>query len=122
MGGMPQPLILVASGDLRPAANQLCWPAQKAVEEAVSDRSRKLGHEIRRGHPIRPKKGHGFIDSQRYGIEVFRQIPPDAPLIVVEAVWQYSHHVLPGLLYPQGPILTVANWSGNGPASSACST
>ena len=115
MGGMPQPLILVASGDLRPAANQLCWPAQKAVEEAVSDRFRKLGHEIRRGHPIDPQKGHGFIDSQRYGIEVFRQIPPDAALIVVEAVWQYSHHVLPGLLTHQGPILTIANWSGKWP-------
>lgn len=115
MGVMPQPLILIASGDLRPAANQLCWPAQKSVEEAVCDRVRKFGYEIRRGHPVDSRKGHGFIDSQRYGIEVFREIPPDAPLIVVEAVWQYSHHVLPGLLTHKGPILTVANWSGQWP-------
>ena len=30
-------------------------------------------------------------------MEVFRQIAPTAPLVVVEAVWQYSHHVLHGL-------------------------
>ena len=36
-------------------------------------------------------------------------------LIVAEAVWQYSHHVLPGLLTHRGPILTVANWSGQRP-------
>jgi len=35
--------------------------------------------------------------------------------VVCEAVWQYSHHVLPGLVGHQGPILTVANWSGQWP-------
>jgi hypothetical protein len=112
---MPHPVILIASGDLRPAANQLCWPAQKTVEDAVTDQIRKLGHDVRRGHPIDAKKGHGFIDSQRYGMEVFRQIPSDAAIVVVEAVWQYSHHVLPGLTTHRGPILTVANWSGQWP-------
>jgi L-fucose isomerase-like protein len=34
---------------------------------------------------------------------------------VVEAVWQYSHHVLHGLYTHRGPILTVANWSGEWP-------
>ena len=48
-------------------------------------------------------------------MEVFRQIDPEAPLIVAEAVWQYSHHVLRGLLSHDGPILTVANWSGTWP-------
>ena len=38
-----------------------------------------------------------------------------APLIVAEAVWQYSHHVLAGLTTHRGPILTVANWSGQWP-------
>lgn len=75
----------------------------------------RLGREVRRGHPIDPAKQHGFIDSQRYGMEVFRQIPQDAPLVVVEAVWQYSHHVLHGLYTHKGPILTVANWSGQWP-------
>jgi hypothetical protein len=49
------------------------------------------------------------------GIEVFRTIPPDAPVIVAEAVWQYSHHVLAGLRTHRGPILLVANWSGEFP-------
>jgi hypothetical protein len=46
------------------------------------------------------------------GIDVFKNIPPDAKLIVAEAVWQYSHHVLAALRDHRGPILTVANWSG----------
>jgi len=30
-------------------------------------------------------------------------------------VWQYSHHLLAGLMSHRGPILTVANWSGTWP-------
>src|SRR5579884_3784588 len=115
MDNMPDPVILIASGDLRPAANQNCWPAQQKVEEAVSAAIRREGRDVRRGHPVLPDKQHGFIDSQKYGMEVFRSIPATAPLVVVEAVWQYSHHVLAGLYSHQGPILTVANWSGQGP-------
>ena len=48
-------------------------------------------------------------------MEVFAGIDPKAPLIVAEAVWQYSHHVLHGLISHRGPILTVANWSGTWP-------
>ena len=36
-------------------------------------------------------------------------------MVVAEAVWQYTHHVLPGLLDREGPILTVSNWSGEWP-------
>src|SRR5205085_9501360 len=71
--------------------------------------------ELKRAHPFRPEKSHGFIDSQRYGMDVFQNIPIDAPVIIAEAVWQYSHHVLAGLLHHKGPILTVANWSGQWP-------
>lgn len=46
------------------------------------------------------------------GMDVFAHIHPEARLVVAEAVWQYSHHVLPGLRSHRGPILTVANWSG----------
>lgn len=74
-----------------------------------------LGWTLHRGHPFDTRAGHGFIDSQRRGIEVFRDIPPDAPLVVAEAVWQYSHHVLPGLRTHRGPILIVANWNGTYP-------
>jgi len=112
---MPQPVILIANGDLRLAANQRCWPAQQRAEEAVMAAIRSLGREVERGHPVDPASGHGFIDSQRRGMEVFRRLPPEAPLVVVEAVWQYSHHVLHGLYSHRGPILTVANWSGEWP-------
>jgi hypothetical protein len=49
------------------------------------------------------------------GMAVFESIDRDAPLVVAEAVWQYSHHVLAGLRRHRGPILTVANWSGQWP-------
>src|SRR5439155_9289464 len=59
---------------------------------------------------------HGFIQSQKEGMEVFRAgVDPDAPIIVAEAVWQYSHHVLHGLISHNAPICTVANWSGQWP-------
>jgi L-fucose isomerase-like protein len=93
----------------------MCWPAQKAAEDALMLAIRKLGHNVERAHPFVPEKGHGFIDSQRYGLEIFQKIPATAPVIVVEAVWQYSHHVLGGLIHHHGPILTVANWSGQWP-------
>ncbi|MEW6510974.1 MAG: fucose isomerase [Bacteroidota bacterium] len=109
------PIFLIASGDLRPAANRNCEPAQAAMERQIVDAVTRLGGTVRRAHPFDPLKQHSFIDSQRYGMEVFRSIPPAAPLIVAEAVWQYSHHVLAGLTTHRGPILTVANWSGTWP-------
>ncbi|MGQ9917347.1 MAG: fucose isomerase [Bryobacteraceae bacterium] len=112
---MAETAILIANGDLRLSANQVCWPAQQAVEQKVMEAVRSLGYSIERGHPYDEAKQHGFIDSQKHGMEVFRRIPPTAPLIVVEAVWQYSHHILHGLYTHQGPILTVANWSGQWP-------
>ena len=105
----------VASGDLRLAANVTCWPAQQQLESDLQRALDALGWTVRRAHDVNPAKGHGFIDSQRAGIEVFKQLPPDAPLIVVEGVWQYSHHVLAGLRSHRGPILLVANWSGRYP-------
>jgi hypothetical protein len=112
---MSKTVVMIASGDLRLSANRVCWPAQQRVEEAVSSAIRSFGFEVQRGHSFNPLKQHGFIDSQKFGMEVFRSIPPDAPLVVVEAVWQYSHHVLHGLITHKGPILTIANWSGQWP-------
>jgi hypothetical protein len=93
----------------------MCWPAQERAEEAVMNAIRREGRNVVRGHAFDPEKGHGFIDSQKKGMEVFRDIPPEAPLVVVEAVWEYSHQVLHGLYSHRGPILTVANWSGEWP-------
>jgi hypothetical protein len=106
---------LIASGDLRLAANQTCWAAQKHMEENLGAALKCEGARVKRAHPFDRTKKHGFIDSQKMGMEVFRGIGPGAPLIVAEAVWQYSHHVLAGLTTHRGPILTVANWSGQWP-------
>lgn len=106
---------LVASGDLRESANVKCWPTQKAMEERLAEVVASMGHKIVRAHPFKADKGHGFIASQREGMNIFAKIDPVAPVIVAEAVWQYSHHVLAGLVSHRGPILTVANWAGEWP-------
>ena len=106
---------LVASGDLRPSANEDCWPAQFDMESKLGAAIAALGWTVKRAHPYDADKKHGFIDSQKYGMEVFRGIPADVPLIVAESVWQYTHHVLAGLTTHNGPILTVANWDGQWP-------
>ena len=110
--GPGRDVVLVASGDSRLAANQRCWPAQEALEAAVAAAFSDSGARIVRGHPYDPEKKHGFIDGQARGIELFRKIDRDTPLIVAEAVWEYSSHVLAGLTKHRGPILTLANWSG----------
>jgi len=111
----PKEAILVASGDLRLSANQVCWPAQTEMEAKLSAAFEAEGWKLIRGHAYDPVEKHGFISSQRMGMQVFEKIHPEAPIIVAEAVWQYSHHVLAGLRDHRGPILTVANWSGQWP-------
>lgn len=106
---------LVANGDLRESANTQCWPTQAEMERKLSAVIAEMGHEVHRAHPAKTDKGHGFIASQREGMDVFAGIDPHAPVIVAEAVWQYSHHVLAGLVSHKGPILTVANWAGEWP-------
>jgi hypothetical protein len=111
----PRTAYLVASGDLRESANQAGWPTQAAMEADITAAFAELGWTVVRANGVDPVTGHGFISSQRMGLEVFRSVPPEAPLIVAEAVWQYSHHVLAGLRTHQGPILTVANFVGDWP-------
>ncbi|WP_024875149.1 fucose isomerase [Saccharomonospora piscinae] len=106
---------LVASGDLRESANVAGWPTQVELERVVTDALAAQGWRVVRANDVDPETGHGFISSQRMGLRVFGNIPADAPLIVAEAVWQYSHHVLAGLRTHEGPILTVANFAGAWP-------
>lgn len=106
---------LVANGDLRLSANQKCWPEQQKMEVALTKALKDEGWEVVRAHAYDAAKKHGFVDSQKMGIEVFRDLDPNAPMIVAECVWQYSQHLLPGLFTHRGPILTVANWSGTWP-------
>jgi hypothetical protein len=106
---------LMSNGDLRLSANQKCWAEQAKMEAAISKSLQAEGWKTVRAHAFDKVKKHGFIDSQKMGMEVFRKLDPAAPLIVAECVWQYSHHVLHGLLTHCGPILTIANWSGTWP-------
>jgi hypothetical protein len=106
---------LVSSGDLRLSANQQCWPEQAKMEASLAQVLKTEGWTVVRAHPYDEHKKHGFIDSQRMGLEIFRELDSSAPIIAAEAVWQYSHHLLGGLFTHQGPILTVANWSGTWP-------
>lgn len=106
---------LIANGDLRLSANQKCWPAQLEMETALTKVIEEMGYEVLRAHPYKEDEQHGFIQSQKEGMSVFAEIDPNAPLIIAESVWQYSHHILHGLMTHRGPILTVANWSGTWP-------
>ncbi len=108
-------VLLVASGDLRASANEKCWPEQEKMEQKLGEVIAALGFDLKRAHAYDPAVKHGFISSQKQGMEVFAQLDPTTPIIVAESVWQYSHHVLAGLISHRGPILTVANWSGTWP-------
>ena len=108
-------VVVVCSGDLRPSANTKCWPMQQQMEEKLNAALHNLGWSSKRAHGYDEEKGHGFIDYQHVGVKIFRGIDKKAPLIVAESVWQYSHHVLAGLISHEGPILIVANWDGTYP-------
>src|SRR5688572_3676028 len=101
MAGTPElkknQIQLIANGDLRLSANQKCWPAQQEMENRLAGVLQAEGYELVRAHSFDPVAQHGFIASQKQGNAVFQNVDPDAPLIVAESVWQYSHHILPGL-------------------------
>src|SRR5262245_42088802 len=101
----PRHAYLIANGDLRLSANQTCWPEQAKMEAILARALKSEGWSVVRAHPYDTQKKHGFIDSQKMGMGVFRQLDPEAPLIVAECVWQYSHHILNGLFTHRGPIL-----------------
>jgi hypothetical protein len=108
-------ILLITSGDLRLAANQACWSAQRDMEEKLTAAFAQKGVKLVRAHAYDKTEKHGFISSQRMGMDVFMNIHPEARIVFATAAWQYSHHVLPGLRSHKGPILTVANWSGQWP-------
>ena len=81
---MSKEIYLIASGDLRLSANQTCWPAQKEMEDSLQGVFDNLGVNVIRAHKFDEEKGHGFIDSQKMGMEVFRTIDPEQPLIGVD--------------------------------------
>ena len=50
MSDITKQITLVASGDLRPAANQNCWAAQEEMEKQLSKSLAKQGYNIKRAH------------------------------------------------------------------------
>lgn len=108
-------IYLVTSGDGRETANRLCWPAQELLEQRLTAALTSMGRSVKRAFEVDEAAGHGFVRSQRMGMDVFRKIPADAPVVVAIAAWQFSHHVLAGLRSHHGPILTAGNWSGEWP-------
>jgi hypothetical protein len=113
--GPIEEVVLVTSGDLRQSANLACWPVQAEMERQIVEAFARAGVRVRRAFEVDPVAGHGFISSQRMGMDIFADIDPEASLVFATAAWQYTHHVLPGLRSHRGPILTVANWSGQWP-------
>jgi hypothetical protein len=108
-------VVLITSGDLRLSANQVCWPAQEELERRLTRAFQDEGVSVERAFPVDAVKGHGFISNQRMGMDIFAGIDPNTSLVFATAAWQYTHHVLPGMRGHRGPILTVANWSGQWP-------
>jgi hypothetical protein len=109
-------VLLVTNADLRESANVACWPVQEKFEHKLHDvLGEEFGVTLRRAHPVKADKGHGFISSQREGSDLFARIDPDAPVIVLLTAWQYSHHLAASLLHHRGKILLLANFDGTWP-------
>ena len=98
-------VLLVTNADLRESANVECWPVQETVRGASCTTCCQPASAIalRRAHPVKADKGHGFISSQREGSDLFARIDPDAPVIVLLTAWQYSHHLAASLRPPSRP-------------------
>ena len=77
---------LLANGDLRLSANQVCWAEQSKMEATLAKALKAEGWTAGRAHAFDRKKKHGFIDSQKRGLEVFRPLAPDATLLVAASV------------------------------------
>ena len=108
-------VFLTTSGDSREPANVASWAVQQELEAVVTRAIESRAWSVRRAFPVDQGAGHGFVRSQRMGMDVFAGIPQDAPVVVAIANWQYSHHVLPGLRTHRGPILTVGNFNPTWP-------
>ena len=109
-------LVLIANGDRRRFANMACQAAQMECERQIREALADLGYNLLRAHPeVDPEMGHGFIETQAQGAEILSRIPKDAPVVVAEAVWQYSNHIAYPLWEWNGPILIASNFDGTWP-------
>ena len=67
-------ILLVASGDLRQSANEVCWPAQHAMEQALTAAVVRLGHTLTRAHPYKPAQKHWEVFREQTGAEDDRHV------------------------------------------------
>ena len=75
----PKTAYLITSGDLRESANTAGWETQKGVEKGVMAAVADLGWNVVRGFDVDPATGHGFISSQRMGLEHSAPEPTASP-------------------------------------------
>jgi len=61
---MRQSDYLVTSGNLHPFANQVCQPAQEALEQDLTAALQNHECQLRRARPILTARRHGFIESR----------------------------------------------------------
>jgi len=106
---------LVSNGDFRDSAGVECWPMQEKTLAAVESAFGELGAQTFRANPFKEEKGHGFINTQAEGCEVFAGLGTDTPVVIVLSSWVYAHHVASSLKLHRGPVLLLANFDGTWP-------
>ena len=72
---MPDPVILVANGDLRLSANQKCWPAQSRAE---AERRTLRNAERKALHALGLEEGAAGTDIKARFKELVKRHHPDA--------------------------------------------
>lgn len=109
-------VVMINNGDLRLPANREGWPVQQDFEQRLSRvMQQRYGIDLIKANRFHSGDAHGFIACQAEGNETFTTIDPQAPLIVLLTVWEYSHHIAAGLAHHRGPILLLANFAGTWP-------
>ena len=61
---------LIASGDLRQSANEICWAAQQEMESPLTAAVHSRGLSLKRAHQPKRGENYGFFSSQRQEIDV----------------------------------------------------
>ena len=112
----PKHVYLISNGDLRLSANQKCWPEQEKMEQTLARALKSEGWRVVRAHDYDARKQHGFIDSQKVGMAVFRGLDRQGAFDCRRSrSGNTAITFCAGLSTHRGPILTVANWSGTWP-------
>ncbi len=103
----------LANGDLRNTANVAGWKVQEQTENHIKHFFETAGYSVERAHPFDSDLKHGFINSQKMGNDIFMDVPEGATVVIIESIWEYSHHILGALVQRNDlNILTVANYDG----------